>query len=110
MLLKEGTFNPDEVEFFNSEGYIIAENVFEPADLVPLRRDLTKAIDEKIEELREAFLHFANKVPFYGGCVVNGDDPGVRAILSRMNRRVITFGMEEGVDFRAIPKESLGDS
>jgi UDP-N-acetylmuramate--alanine ligase len=63
-----------------------------------------------IEELREAFLHFANKVPFYGACVVNGDDPRVRAIIPRMNRRVITFGMGEDVDFRALPTESLGDS
>ena len=53
MLLQEGVFDPTEVEFFNREGYIIAENVFEPSDLEPLRGALSDAIAEKIEELRQ---------------------------------------------------------
>jgi ectoine hydroxylase-related dioxygenase (phytanoyl-CoA dioxygenase family) len=54
MLLREGAFDSTEVEFFNREGYIVAENVFEPSDLEPLRAALTDAIDNKIEELRQA--------------------------------------------------------
>jgi len=52
MLLRNGSFNPDQVEFFQREGYFIADNVFAPEDLEPLRQDLAAAIDEKIDELR----------------------------------------------------------
>ena len=52
MLLSNGTFAPDQVDFFHREGYFIADNVFDPSDLESLRRDLDAAIDQKIEELR----------------------------------------------------------
>lgn len=56
-----------------------------------------------LQDLRDAFLQFANRVPFYGACVVCGDDPNVRAILPRMNRRTITYGLGEGCAYRAVP-------
>ena len=70
MLLHEGVFDPTEVEFFNREGYIIAENVFEPSDLEPLRGALNDAIDEKIEELRQAGLKLPKcpKIDFFRKC------------------------------------------
>lgn len=52
MLLRNGSFAPEQVEFFQREGYFIADNVFSPDDLEPLRQDLEAAIDEKIGELR----------------------------------------------------------
>ena len=52
MRLSNGSFSPDQVEFFHREGYFIAENVFDPADLEPLRQALIAAIDEKIAQLQ----------------------------------------------------------
>jgi UDP-N-acetylmuramate--alanine ligase len=46
------------------------------------------------EGLQDAFLEFANKVPFYGAIVACVDDGPVRGLVSRMTRRVITYGLE----------------
>jgi UDP-N-acetylmuramate--alanine ligase len=45
-----------------------------------------------IEEIREAFSTFVNKVPFYGASVVCLDDENVQRILPTIRRRVITYG------------------
>jgi UDP-N-acetylmuramate--alanine ligase len=44
------------------------------------------------EQLQQAFVAFANKVPFYGAVVACGDDPVLMALRPRMNRRVVTYG------------------
>ena len=44
------------------------------------------------ENLQQAFVDFANKVPFYGAVVACADDDAVREILPRITRRVITYG------------------
>ncbi len=44
------------------------------------------------ERLQEAFVDFANKVPFYGAVVACADDPALAAVLPRMTRRVLTYG------------------
>ncbi len=59
-----------------------------------------------LADLKEAFLQFANKVPFFGACVVCSDDTSVRDILPRLTRRVVTYGTMEGARFRAVPLPS----
>jgi UDP-N-acetylmuramate--alanine ligase len=55
------------------------------------------------DDLCQAFLDFANKVPFYGAVVACIDDPHVRALVPNMTRRVITYGIEhEGADLRGL--------
>src|SRR2546426_10172887 len=46
------------------------------------------------EDLRQAFVDFANKVPFYGGVVACADDPNLMAILPRITRRISTYGLD----------------
>jgi UDP-N-acetylmuramate--alanine ligase len=53
------------------------------------------------DSIDEAFVRFMNKVPFYGINVVCGDDPGVRRILPRVNRPVMTYGFNAGNDLTA---------
>jgi UDP-N-acetylmuramate--alanine ligase len=53
------------------------------------------------EDLRQAFVDFANKVPFYGSVVCCADDEHLRAIVGRMTRRVTTYGMSESADVTA---------
>jgi UDP-N-acetylmuramate--alanine ligase len=43
--------------------------------------------------LQQAFVDFGNKVPFYGAVVACVDDPGVRGLVPRFTRRVITYGL-----------------
>jgi len=45
-------------------------------------------------ELQQAFVDFANKVPFYGSVVACADDPHVRAACASVTRRVVTYGLE----------------
>jgi UDP-N-acetylmuramate--alanine ligase len=46
------------------------------------------------DALQQAFVEFANKVPFYGTVVACLDDEPVRALVPRMTRRVVTYGFE----------------
>jgi len=46
------------------------------------------------DDLQQAFVDFANKVPFYGGVVACVDDPNLAAVLPRMRRRVVTYGLD----------------
>ena len=46
------------------------------------------------DDLRQAFLEFANKVPFYGAVIACLDDPHVQGLIPRMTRRVITYGLD----------------
>lgn len=50
------------------------------------------------ERLLDAFVDFADKVPFYGAVVACIDDPNVRAMLPRLSRRVITYGFSQDAD------------
>ena len=51
-----------------------------------------EAYSGSLEALKEAFVSFANRVPFYGCIVVNLDDPGIQEILPKFRKRVITYG------------------
>jgi UDP-N-acetylmuramate--alanine ligase len=54
-----------------------------------------------LDELRDAFTDFANSVPFYGRVICCVDWPEVRRIVSRFNRRYLTYGIEETADLMA---------
>jgi len=61
-----------------------------------------------MENLKNAFIEFANKVPFYGCTVISIDDPGARELLPRIKRRVLTFGLSRQADFEARELELKG--
>jgi UDP-N-acetylmuramate--alanine ligase len=46
------------------------------------------------DELQQAFVDFANKVPFYGAVIACTDDRHLAAVLPRVTRRVITYGLD----------------
>jgi UDP-N-acetylmuramate--alanine ligase len=46
------------------------------------------------DDLQQAFVDFANKVPFYGVIIACADDEHVVSVLPRLTRRVITYGLE----------------
>ena len=51
--------------------------------------------------LHDAFVDFLHRLPFYGRAVLCADDPGVRAILPRVERPVTTYGFGADADLRA---------
>jgi UDP-N-acetylmuramate--alanine ligase len=53
------------------------------------------------ENVKEAFVQFANRIPFYGLGVLCIDHPHVQAILPRIDRRHVTYGTSRQADYRA---------
>jgi UDP-N-acetylmuramate--alanine ligase len=51
--------------------------------------------------IQEAFVDFANKVPFYGLAVLCLDHPTVQGLLPRITKRVVTYGVSMQADYRA---------
>ncbi|MCP5468750.1 MAG: UDP-N-acetylmuramate--L-alanine ligase [Deltaproteobacteria bacterium] len=53
------------------------------------------------ETLKETFVSFANKVPFYGSIVACVDHPVVRELAPRFRRKVLTYGLKSPADYSA---------
>src|SRR5438445_727718 len=54
-----------------------------------------------LEAIREAFVQFVNKVPFYGSAVLCLDQPNIQMLIPRVEKRIITYGLESGGDLVA---------
>src|SRR3954463_326761 len=54
------------------------------------------------DDLQQAFVDFANKVPFYGAVVACADDANLAATLPRVTRRVATYGLDADADVSAV--------
>ncbi|WP_111858987.1 UDP-N-acetylmuramate--L-alanine ligase [Acinetobacter sp. CFCC 10889] len=58
--------------------------------------------------LKDTFIKFLQKMPFYGLAVVCGDDVNIREIMPRIGRPVLTYGFNEDNDIRAVDVEQTG--
>ena len=56
--------------------------------------------------LRQAFLDFVQRIPFYGSAVVCADDPNVREIMPAITKPVTTYGFGEHAQIRAVNVEA----
>jgi UDP-N-acetylmuramate--alanine ligase len=63
-----------------------------------------------MDHLADAFVRFADRVPFYGAVVACADDPAVAAILPKLSRRVVTYGFAAGADIRGVDPATDGRS
>lgn len=59
------------------------------------------------DDIKDAFVEFANKVPFYGVAIVCLDDPNIRSVIPRIKRRIITYGLTPQAKLRATKIESV---
>ena len=59
-------------------------------------------IYDDLDDVKQAFTEFANKVPFYGAAIVCLDASEVRSILPDIKRRVITYGYNPQAQIRAV--------
>ncbi|MET0209144.1 MAG: UDP-N-acetylmuramate--L-alanine ligase [Burkholderiaceae bacterium] len=55
-----------------------------------------------LARLRQAFVDFLHRMPFWGAAVMCGDDAGVRSIAPMLSRAVILYGLGEENAVRAI--------
>jgi UDP-N-acetylmuramate--alanine ligase len=54
-----------------------------------------------VAEIGEVFLDFVNRVPFYGMAVLCLDQPNVQALIPRVEKRFVTYGVETNADVTA---------
>jgi UDP-N-acetylmuramate--alanine ligase len=54
-----------------------------------------------LDGIRAAFLTFVNKVPFYGAAVLCLDEPNIQQMIPRVDKRVISYGLESSADLTA---------
>ena len=55
-----------------------------------------------IERVHDAFVQFVNSVPFYGRAILCIDSVAVRALLPRVRKRVVTYGLAGDADLAAV--------
>lgn len=58
-------------------------------------------IYDDLADVKQAFIEYANKVPFYGAVIVCLDDENVRSILPDLKRRIISYGLTPQAQLRA---------
>jgi UDP-N-acetylmuramate--alanine ligase len=56
-----------------------------------------------MRDVKQTFLEFMDRVPFYGMIVGCNDDPMLRKLLPQVQRRVMTYGTRRGSDFLIKP-------
>jgi UDP-N-acetylmuramate--alanine ligase len=54
-----------------------------------------------IEEIKESFLCFLEKIPFFGLAVLCLDHPNIQSLLPRLKKRFATYGLTTQADFQA---------
>ncbi|MEM8484254.1 MAG: UDP-N-acetylmuramate--L-alanine ligase [Bacteroidota bacterium] len=65
-------------------------------------------IYEDLDDIKGAFVEYANSVPFFGAAIVCLDDPNVQAIMGKIDRRVRTYGMSRQAQVRAEHIQAVG--
>jgi len=70
--------------------------------------DHMETYEHDFGKLRRAFVDFLQRLPFYGVAVVCVDDANVRAILADVTKPLVTYGLSEGADLRAVEVANVG--
>ncbi len=58
--------------------------------------------------LKQAFVDFLHRMPFYGAAVVCVDDPAIRSLLPDIARPITSYGFDEDAQVRAINVRAVG--
>ncbi|MEE9431679.1 MAG: UDP-N-acetylmuramate--L-alanine ligase [Melioribacteraceae bacterium] len=58
-----------------------------------------------LDDIKGAFIEFANKVPFYGFVILCLDEPALQDIIPKINKTIITYGVSPQADIRAVDIE-----
>lgn len=60
------------------------------------------------QRLRQAFIDFLHRMPFYGTAILCVDDPGVRDIMPALARPITSYGLDEAAQVRAVSVRPVG--
>lgn len=70
--------------------------------------DHMETYEHDFEKLKQAFVHFTHRLPFYGRAMLCIDDPHVRSILPHVTKPVTTYGFHEDAEVRAVNARAVG--
>jgi len=70
--------------------------------------DHMETYDHSLDKLRQAFVDFVQRLPFYGVAVLCADDANVRAIMPALTKTVVTYGLAAGAQIRALDIKASG--
>jgi UDP-N-acetylmuramate--alanine ligase len=93
----------------NSEFIVVEADEFDRTflKLTPTIAALTTLESEHLDtykdldDIKSAFIEFANKVPFYGFVVLCMDEPALQDIIPQINKKIFTYGLTTQADIRA---------
>ncbi|MEW6701596.1 MAG: UDP-N-acetylmuramate--L-alanine ligase [Bacteroidota bacterium] len=54
-----------------------------------------------LDDIKTAFIEFANKVPFFGFVVLCLDEPALQDVIPQINKKIFTYGITPQADIRA---------
>jgi UDP-N-acetylmuramate--alanine ligase len=70
--------------------------------------DHMETYEHDFEKLKQAFVHFTHRLPFYGRVMLCIDDPHVRAIIPMVTKPITTYGFSEEAEVRAVNARAIG--
>lgn len=92
--------------------YLVAEADESDASFLSLRpmaaivtnidEDHMETYGNDFNKLKQAYVQFLQNMPFYGLAVLCGDDPELSSMIDDIARPVLTFGLQEHNDVRAV--------
>lgn len=72
------------------------------AAITNIDADHMETYGNSFDQLKQTFVQFIHKLPFYGLAVLCFDDPVIRDIADQFNRRIVSYGVRDGVDIQAL--------
>lgn len=92
--------------------YLVAEADESDASFLSLRpmacivtnidADHMETYENSFDKLKQAYIQFLHNMPFYGLAVLCGDDEELLSMVDNIARPVLTFGLKEHNDVRAV--------
>ena len=70
--------------------------------------DHMETYEHSFAKLKQAFIEFTQRLPFYGVAVLCIDDANVREIMPSIAKMVVTYGFHDEADIRAIDARAVG--
>jgi UDP-N-acetylmuramate--alanine ligase len=70
--------------------------------------DHMETYGHSMDRLRQAFVDFLQRLPFYGVAVLCADDANVRAVMPQLTKPVATYGLDAGAQVRALDVTASG--
>ncbi|WP_426104027.1 UDP-N-acetylmuramate--L-alanine ligase [Massilia sp. TSP1-1-2] len=70
--------------------------------------DHMETYEHDFEKLKQAFVHFTHRLPFYGRVMLCIDDEHVRAIIPHVTKPITTYGFSAEAEVRAVNARAIG--